>query len=214
MILILRPCPSTIRGQGWPSYRRDASAGSARRFRRNAFGRAVRDAARTGQRLGALYNVVAFVAATGPIPLERRLGAWRVQATSVAASGLAMLALPSTRDVTTLMVLMLGIGLGGLGRAGTMGNTYITLVDHAPWRATVSTWKYSTFLSSPDADRGSDDAADLWSATGRRPAQRHHPVRHRDAAGRSGNARCRMEAGVNNIGWMAPGQSASGSDNR
>lgn len=90
---------------------------------------AFRDAALTGQQLGALYNFVAFLAAIALVPVERRFGAWRVQAACLAASGLAMLAIPQTDDMALLCVLMVGIGLGW---AGMMGNNYIILVEHIP----------------------------------------------------------------------------------
>ncbi len=88
-----------------------------------------RDAVLTEQQLGALYNAVAFVAALGLIPVVGRFGARGVHVVCLAASGLAMLAIPSTSQLPLLGVLMVGIGLGW---AGMMGNTYVILADSIP----------------------------------------------------------------------------------
>lgn len=88
-----------------------------------------RDAVLTEQQLGALYNAVAFVAAPGLIPVVGRFGARGVHVVCLAASGLAMLAIPSTSQLPLLGVLMVGIGLGW---AGMMGNTYVILADSIP----------------------------------------------------------------------------------
>lgn len=88
-----------------------------------------RDAALSAQQLGAVYNAIAFVAALGLIPVVRRLGARRVHAVCLAASGAAMLTIPATGSFTLLMFVMVGIGLGW---AGMMGNTYVMLADSIP----------------------------------------------------------------------------------
>lgn len=88
-----------------------------------------RDAVLTEQQLGALYNAVAFVAALGLIPVVGRFGSRGVHVVCLAASGLAMLAIPSTSQLPLLGVLMVGIGLGW---AGMMGNTYVILADSIP----------------------------------------------------------------------------------
>lgn len=88
-----------------------------------------RAAVLTAQQLGALYNLVAFVAAIALIPLVRRLGARDVHAACLCASGLAMLAIPGAQAPAPLVVAMLGIGLGW---ASMMGNTYVILADSIP----------------------------------------------------------------------------------
>ncbi len=88
-----------------------------------------RDAALSAQQLGAVYNAIAFVAALSLIPVVRRLGARRVHAVCLAASGAAMLTIPATGSFTLLMFVMVGIGLGW---AGMMGNTYVMLADSIP----------------------------------------------------------------------------------
>ncbi|AXB77513.1 MFS transporter [Novosphingobium sp. P6W] len=88
-----------------------------------------RDAVLTGQQLGAIYNAVAFVSALTLIPVVRRLGARRVHVACLAASGAAMMAVPSTASFPVLALLMVGIGLGW---AGMMGNTYVMLADSIP----------------------------------------------------------------------------------
>lgn len=88
-----------------------------------------REAALSAQQLGAVYNAIAFVAALGLIPIVRRLGARRVHAVCLAASGAAMLTIPATGSFTLLMFVMVGIGLGW---AGMMGNTYVMLADSIP----------------------------------------------------------------------------------
>lgn len=82
----------------------------------------------TGQ-LGGLYNFIAFVAAFALIPLTRRLGPRIVHAACVAASGLAMLAIPHMTDEQALIVPMIGIGLGW---ASLMGCPYIMLANSIP----------------------------------------------------------------------------------
>ncbi|MCJ2186719.1 MFS transporter [Novosphingobium beihaiensis] len=88
-----------------------------------------RDAAMTAQQLGALYNFIAFGAAFILIPAVRRLGARSVHAACLAASGTAMLLIPSAPSMPLLMLLMAGIGFGW---AGMMGNTYVMLADSIP----------------------------------------------------------------------------------
>ncbi|HUD30285.1 MAG TPA: MFS transporter [Novosphingobium sp.] len=90
---------------------------------------AFRDAALTAQQLGAIYNLVAFVAALALIPVVRALGARAVHVGCLAASGLAMIAVPSSTSLPHLALLMVGVGLGW---AGMMGNTYVMLADSIP----------------------------------------------------------------------------------
>ena len=90
---------------------------------------AFRDAALTGQQLGAIYNAVAFAAALALIPVVRRLGARSVHAACLTASGIAMMTVPAATSLPLLALLMVGIGLGW---AGMMGNTYVMLADSIP----------------------------------------------------------------------------------
>jgi maltose/moltooligosaccharide transporter len=88
-----------------------------------------RDAALTAQQLGAVYNAVAFAAALALIPVVRKLGARSTHVACLAASGLAMLVIPTTASLPLLAGLMVGIGLGW---AGMMGNTYVMLAGSIP----------------------------------------------------------------------------------
>ena len=88
-----------------------------------------RDAALLTGQMGAAYNFVAFLGAFALVPFARRLGARPVHAVCLAASGAAMLAIPSLNSTTALFLPMLGIGLGW---AGMMGLPYIMLADAIP----------------------------------------------------------------------------------
>jgi maltose/moltooligosaccharide transporter len=90
---------------------------------------AFREATLTTQQAGALYNFIAFLGALVLIPVVARLGARRVHAVCLAASGIAMLLIPGASTPAALFVLMLGIGIGW---AGMMGNTYVMLADCIP----------------------------------------------------------------------------------
>lgn len=90
---------------------------------------AFRAATLTTQQAGALYNFIAFLGALALIPVVARLGARRVHAACLAASGTAMLLIPGASTPAALFVLMLGIGIGW---AGMMGNTYVMLADCIP----------------------------------------------------------------------------------
>lgn len=81
------------------------------------------------QQMGVAYNAVAFAGALALIPIVRHLGAKRVHAACLVASGLAMLSLPMIDSRLMLFVPMIGIGLGW---AGMMGNTYVMLADCIP----------------------------------------------------------------------------------
>lgn len=100
-------------------------------------GPAFRAAVLTAQQLGALYNLVAFLAALALVPLIRRIGAPRAHALCLAAAGLGMLALPQITPAFAspwlLALPMLGIGLGW---AGMMGNPYVMLAAAVPPRRT------------------------------------------------------------------------------
>lgn len=88
-----------------------------------------RDAALVTGQLGAFYNFIAFAGALALVPFARRLGARPVHAVCLAASGAAMLVIPSLGSQAALFVPMLGIGLGW---AGMMGCPYIMLADAIP----------------------------------------------------------------------------------
>ncbi len=90
---------------------------------------AFRDATLTAQQAGAFYNLVAFAGALALIPIVRRVGARRVHAVCLTASGAAMLLIPQANSVGGLLLLMTGIGLGW---AGMMGNTFAMLADSIP----------------------------------------------------------------------------------
>lgn len=78
---------------------------------------------------GAFYNGVAFVSAFALVPVTRRLGARSVHAVCLAASGVAMLAIPLISVEPWLYLAMIGVGLGW---ASMMGNPYVMLTDAIP----------------------------------------------------------------------------------
>jgi maltose/moltooligosaccharide transporter len=90
---------------------------------------AFREATLTAQQIGAFYNLIAFASALVLIPVVRRLGARSVHAVCLAASGIAMLAIPGIDSKIGLFVAMVGIGIGW---AGMMGNTYVMLAEAIP----------------------------------------------------------------------------------
>ncbi len=90
---------------------------------------AFRAATLTAQQAGALYNLVAFLGALALMPIVARLGARRVHAVCLLASGLAMLSIPAASSALMLFGLMIGVGLGW---AGMMGNLYVMLADSIP----------------------------------------------------------------------------------
>ncbi|MDZ7588353.1 MAG: MFS transporter [Parasphingorhabdus sp.] len=79
--------------------------------------------------IGAFYNFIAFLGALALIPIIRKFGVKPVHALCLAASGLAMLAIPMIDQRLWLLVPMLGIGIGW---AGMMGNTYVMLANSIP----------------------------------------------------------------------------------
>lgn len=79
--------------------------------------------------IGGFYNFIAFIAAFAMVPIARKMGARPVHAISVAASGIAMLALPWCSTEAILFIPMIGIGLGW---ASMMGNPYVILANSIP----------------------------------------------------------------------------------
>ena len=88
-----------------------------------------RQAVLVNGQIGGFYNFIAFIAAFAMVPIARKMGARPVHAVSVAASGIAMLALPYCSSQAMLFIPMIGIGLGW---ASMMGNPYIVLADSIP----------------------------------------------------------------------------------
>ena len=90
---------------------------------------AFRGAVLVAGQIGGVYNAVAFVAAFMMVPLARRFGAKACHAACLVAAGAAMLAIPACRSEATLLLPMVGVGLGW---ASLMGNPYIMLADAIP----------------------------------------------------------------------------------
>lgn len=88
-----------------------------------------RDAVLVAGQVGGFYNFVAFVAAFAMVPVVRRIGAKRVHALCLVASGAAMLAIPAVHGEAALFIPMIGIGLGW---ASMMGNPYVMLANSIP----------------------------------------------------------------------------------
>lgn len=88
-----------------------------------------REAALVTGQAGAFYNFIAFMAAFALVPITRRWAARPVHAVCLAASGGAMLLIPSVTTPLMLAVPMIGIGLGW---ASMMGSPYIMLAEAIP----------------------------------------------------------------------------------
>ena len=88
-----------------------------------------RDASLLNGRLGAFYNLVAFLSALAMIPLARRFGAKPVHAAAMVASGVAMMTIGSTGSIPLLVMAMVGIGIGW---GSLMGNPYLMLANAIP----------------------------------------------------------------------------------
>ena len=87
------------------------------------------DATLLSQKMGVLYNAVAFVGALALIPVVRRIGARWAHVGCLTASGIAMIAIGRIGTAEAMFVPMIGIGLGW---AGMMGNTYVMLASAIP----------------------------------------------------------------------------------
>jgi maltose/moltooligosaccharide transporter len=87
------------------------------------------DATLLSQRMGVVYNAVAFLGALLLIPFVRRFGARTAHVLCLLASAAAMIAVARIGDPTWLYFPMIGIGLGW---AGMMGNTYVMLASAIP----------------------------------------------------------------------------------
>ena len=81
------------------------------------------------QKMGVLYNSVAFLGALSLIPIVRRFGAPKVHAFCLAASASSMALIATSTDERILFAAMFGIGIGW---AGMMGNTYVMLAGSIP----------------------------------------------------------------------------------
>ncbi len=110
-----------------------------------------RDAALTNGQVGALYNLIAFIAAFAMVPFTRRLGAKRMHMICLAAAGIGLMYLPGVTDGPAasgwlasvfrtlamphigenLALILPAIGLG-LGWASIMGNPYVILAGSIP----------------------------------------------------------------------------------
>ena len=87
------------------------------------------DATLLSQKMGVLYNAVAFVGAVALIRVVRRFGARWAHVGCLTASGIAMIAIGRIGSAELMFVPMIGIGLGW---AGMMGNTYVMLANAIP----------------------------------------------------------------------------------
>jgi len=102
---------------------------------RNVYGTAdpvstgFRDAGLLNGQLGAFYNAIACLSAFAMIPLARRLGARRVHAMAMIASGAAMITIAASGSIALLVVAMIGIGIGW---GSLMGNPYLMLTNAIP----------------------------------------------------------------------------------
>ena len=95
----------------------------------NANSHAFLDGALMAQKMGVLYNGIAFAGALALIPIVRRFGAPGVHSLCLAASACSMALIAASSDERLLYAAMLGIGIGW---AGMMGNTYVMLADSIP----------------------------------------------------------------------------------
>ncbi len=87
------------------------------------------DATLTAQKMGVVYNAIAFAGALILIPILKRFSVSLVHAACLAASGAAMFLIAGASGTATLYAATLGIGIGW---AGMMGNTYVMLADAIP----------------------------------------------------------------------------------
>lgn len=92
-----------------------------------------RDAVLVNGWVGGFYNFVAFLAAFAMAPVVRRLGARRLHAACLAASGVAMVCISQITHAPLLLLPAIGVGLGW---ASMMGNPYIMLAQVIPAQRT------------------------------------------------------------------------------
>ena len=81
------------------------------------------------QKMGVLYNAIAFTVALALIPVVRRFGVRWAHAVCLAVSGLAMIAVGRIGSPELMYLPMIGIGIGW---AGMMGNPYVMLAQSIP----------------------------------------------------------------------------------
>lgn len=87
------------------------------------------DATLLSQKMGVVYNAIAFVAALALIPVLRRFDVRWAHAACLTLSGLAMIAVGQIGSPELMYLPMIGIGIGW---AGMMGNPYIMLAQSIP----------------------------------------------------------------------------------
>ena len=87
------------------------------------------DATLLSQKMGVLYNAIAFVVALALIPVVRRFGVRWAHAVCLTLSGGAMIAVGRIGSPELMYLPMIGIGIGW---AGMMGNPYVMLAQSIP----------------------------------------------------------------------------------
>ena len=87
------------------------------------------DATLLSQKMGVLYNAIAFVAALALIPVVRRFGVRWAHAVCLTISGGAMITVGRIGSPELMYLPMIGIGIGW---AGMMGNPYVMLAQSVP----------------------------------------------------------------------------------
>ena len=87
------------------------------------------DATLLSQKMGVLYNAIAFIVALALIPVVRRFGVRWAHAVCLTVSGVAMIAIGRIGSAEAMYLPMIGIGIGW---AGMMGNTYVMLAKAIP----------------------------------------------------------------------------------
>lgn len=78
---------------------------------------------------GGFYNFVAFLSAFAMVPITKKLDTKWVHASSLAISGAAMIVIFLAVGQISLLLPMIGIGIGW---ASMMGNPYVMLADSVP----------------------------------------------------------------------------------
>jgi maltose/moltooligosaccharide transporter len=154
----MRDMPKAMRAMGWMSLFQWFGMYGYWGYVTNSISRSVygtsdaetaayREAVLTNGQVGALYNLVAFVAALAMAPYARRIGAGQLHAVCLVCAGLAMIAMPQIGEKEFLFVAAIGIGLGW---GSIMGNPYIILSDSIPPERTgVYMGIFNMFICAP-----------------------------------------------------------------